>query len=116
MKERSITVRPRRVVTHPEHAPATFHKVLWTRLGTDLVLEFAHMDLETVRQAMEASGNKDSAEIDVTLYISQRYSMTPGAVIELLRTVREVSSDLVKEGLLKAEDVEAALKVKETTK
>jgi hypothetical protein len=113
MKERAITVRPRRVVVRPEQPPGTFHKVLWTRLGKDLILEFAHMDLETVRLAMEDAETKGASEIDVTLFISQRYSMTPGSVIELLRSVTEVARDLVTEGLLTAEEFEKQANLKE---
>jgi hypothetical protein len=84
-----------RVLVHPELPPKTFHKLFWARVGNDMVLEVAHADLQDLREVLIEVRDKKS-ERQATLFVTERYSMTPTTVIELLRTASDLARDLVK--------------------
>jgi hypothetical protein len=111
-KPEVLKVAVNRVIANPEKPPGTFHKLLFTRVGSDSILEFAHMDLSQVRALLDDAKAKSASEIPVTLYVSQRYTMTPSSVIELLRVSHEMAKDLVNEKVLKQSDVQDALEGK----
>lgn len=100
MPEESVSLSMRRVVAHPELPPQTFSKVLWTRVGKDFVLEIAHWDLPELRDSIERAKKEVGLIPEVTIHISQRYSLSPDRVLELLSVCGQVAREFVKQELL----------------
>lgn len=108
-----VRVRLSRVVSDPHVPPKTFNRLFWTRAGSDFSLEFGHYDLAEFHAATTIARQKQSesgvADVELPVFISSRFAVTPENVLALLAVVSDMGRELVKEKIVEQKDVDQAL-------
>jgi hypothetical protein len=113
MAEPAVVVKLARTVVHPEQAPKVFHKVLWARVGADFVLELGQADIQELRDALDAARATKANETQVKLWVTDRFTITPTTLLDLIRSTNEMARDMVKEKYLDQKSVVAAIEGKD---
>lgn len=88
-----------RVLQNANLPPKQLNKVHWTRVGSDLQLDFGHYDLPNLRDAINAY--QDSKEVQpVNLMVTDRFVISPTTAVDLHNTFSAIVQDLRENNLL----------------
>lgn len=108
MEKKTVKIKARRAVLHPEKPPRIFNKLLWTRVGPEAVLDIGYYDLAEMRDALDKAKASPSTETEVTVYVTERLTITPISILDLLRVSSQLAREFVSEKMLDADDVRKA--------
>jgi len=101
---KEIQLKSERVLVDPNAPPQAIHKLLWTRVGSHIQLDFAFIDQHNLKTALDGSRAGEQQEV-VRLVVTSRFSVTPEVVAELHSEISKLLVDLQKRGLLPVEGV-----------
>lgn len=103
-----VSIRGIRHLLNPERSPSSFNKVLWTRIGSEAVIEIGFYDLPEMRDALQAAIDTPGKIVDVTVNVTDRFSISPGNLLDIIRAAGSLGRDFVREELLPPEAIDAA--------
>lgn len=85
-----------RILMSPDTPPKPGHKFLWTRVGTEVMLEVGHFDLVELKRAVDEATDSESKSSNspVSLYITDRFFLNLANAVELSKAVNSMLKDL----------------------
>ena len=92
-KPTPIAIDGERVLLDRSTNPKALHKILWTRVGSEVQLDLGYYDINEVNTAIEEGKKKQAERVSTNLYITDRFVVSPTTVVQL-------SEDI--EGLVKS--------------
>ena len=78
-----------RVVVRPENPPKPVHKVFWSRVGNDILLDVGYIALVETRAAITKAKEGEEPE-PLSFYVTDRFSLTPQAAVELKVAIEQM--------------------------
>ena len=107
--QNAVEVKVERVLVNPDDPPKPAHKFVWTRVGSDLMLDVGHFDLVELRNAI-TEGGKGGKEGTAKFYVTDRFILTPPVVNELIEAMTKLKDDLEEKQEKAAEEASATAK------
>lgn len=112
----NLTLNFKRILQDPGKAPKPAQRIVWTRVGPDFQIDVGFFDLAELRLAVEdaRSSPTHGSMMEVPFYVTDRFILTLGNVIELSKITEQMMSD-VRRTMKEAgvEETHPLLKVKE---
>jgi len=98
MADEQVRLTVKRQLTAPDSPPKPAHKFAFFRVGTDVSLEVGHYDMPELQQAVEKARSRaklgQTDPVEVTLYVTDRFFLTPQNISDLVRIAGELQADM----------------------
>lgn len=91
--DEEIEINIKRVIASPPPAPKLLTKLSFSRIGPDICLEAGFIDPVEMRFAVEAAKAGDTGN-KASLYVTDRFMVPVGALPDLLKSLKQLVSDL----------------------
>lgn len=91
--EQAVAVRAVRKVLNPDKSPDTVHHFLFTRVGTDILMEAGYFNLLELKEALDAARGKGEAQ-DVSLIVHHSLHLSPRVLRQLVDAASEILAGL----------------------
>jgi hypothetical protein len=89
-----------RVIHNPDQPPKPLHRVFWTRVGIDTMLDVGYFDLVDLRRVDQEGF--DTSE-PLPFHITDRFFVNPESALHLLSAAQGLVDSLVENGLISAD-------------
>lgn len=104
LEARRVSVQVQKVVLHPDQPPKAAHRFFYAVVGNEIQLEVGFLDLGTVFMAIQATAAGSKPEESPTLFVTDRFVLSPEAALDLYRNADRLVKHLRKAGHLPAEE------------
>lgn len=85
------SVKVRRIVPD-DLVPKPVTQVLWTRVGSDVQLDFGHADFQDIHSIINSDDGDENVELEVK--ITDRFILTPTAALEFARMAHSYMAEM----------------------
>lgn len=98
--EYSVKIHLDRVLRNPETPPKPVHKFFYTVLGGEIALETGYYDIRDLRAKINDAQESNEEEAQGTVFVTDRFSLSPAAALDLLNTAESLVAHLKETGIL----------------
>jgi hypothetical protein len=98
-------IKLRRHLVNPSVPPKPAHQFMWTRVGTDIVLEVGYFDLPELRTALQRAKDKGQPA-ETSFYVTDRFTLTPTSVASLVQAGKDLARDMEQQRMLASSEGE----------
>lgn len=108
MADKPLELKMNRVLVDSATPPKPINKIQWTRVSDSIVMEVGYFDLPELRHASnaakEAAAEGQEPPATVNLFITDRFTVTPSAAIQLKEDLDGLVADLRKNKMIPPEE------------
>src|SRR5690606_11390635 len=98
-KIKEAKVKINRVIQNSNAPPKQVNKVFWTRVGSDIQLDFGYFDLPSLREAINAYSESSDPQ-PVNLIITDRFVLSAKSALEIHGELSRMVDDLRENAML----------------